>query len=108
MVYLGCCRQRKVELGREMKMEVEVLFWCRRLRFGGGKSSKWRGCWYHQEGQGLGAGGGKAIFLAIFDVVSIDAVDGIKKLWVLSMCISWDLNFAKRMGMPSLHYVLKP
>lgn len=36
MVYLGRCRKRKVELGREVKVKVEVFFWGFGLRVGRG------------------------------------------------------------------------
>jgi hypothetical protein len=34
VIYLCGCRQRKVELGREVQVQIEIFFWCCRLRFG--------------------------------------------------------------------------
>lgn len=38
VIYLRGRRERKVELGRQVKMEVEVLFWSSRERVGSGQS----------------------------------------------------------------------
>ena len=61
-------------------MKVEVLFggmlWSREFCKGGGRGD-------HQERQGLWAVGGETLFLAILDMICIDAIDGVQQLRVL-------------------------
>lgn len=67
-------------------MEVEIFFGSLRLGICGGETGEGGGCWYHQEGEGLGACWGEGLFFSIFDVVGVYAIDGIKQLGVLPTC----------------------
>ncbi len=64
-------------------MEVKVFFCRLGLRGGGRESGEGEGCWHHQKGQSLGTSGGEALLFAIFDVVGVDAIDGIEELRIL-------------------------
>ncbi len=79
VIDLGRCRQRKVELRGQMQVQVEVFFSGTDTR----RIGKSRRCWHHQQGQRLGSGRGERLFVSIGDVVGIDAVDRVEKLWIL-------------------------
>ena len=83
MVYLSGSWERKIKLGRQMKVKIKVLFWSLGLGIGRRKICEWRRRWYHQEGQRLGTGRSETFLLAILNVVCIDAFDRIQELWVL-------------------------
>lgn len=88
MVYLGCCRQREVQLGGEVEMEVEVFL-------GGacgvnmGRIGEYRTGGHHQQREGLRPARRERLLLAIGDVVRRHAFDGIEQLGILRMQNAW-------------------
>lgn len=88
VVDLGGRGEGQVKLGREVKVQVEVFLGRSRLRGDGGAVGEGRRGWDHQQGECLAPGRGERLLLAIGEMISGDAVDGVQQLWVLAHMIS--------------------
>jgi hypothetical protein len=82
MVYLGRCRQRKVQFGREVEVKVEV-FLGDACGVDMGGIGEYRTGGHHQQRKGLRSAWREGLFLSIGNMVSRHAFDGIEQLGIL-------------------------
>lgn len=83
MIDLSGCWEGEIQLGREMKVEIEIIFDSADLSC----VCKWGGCRHHEKRESLGTRRGQGFLLAIGDVVGLDALDSVEELWILACAL---------------------
>ncbi len=86
MVYLRRCGERQVQLRRQMKVKIEVLFGHFVLRSHGRQVRERRRGRDHQQRQRLRAGRGEGRLVAVLHMVGFDAGDCVEQSGLVVAC----------------------